>query len=130
MTTLPVLLPQRTARAAVAVASAAAFVASCSLPDARREAAPSESAVAPDSTTATESASNPTATSSTSSRATRSSTSPATSIRAASTRNWPVSLAEESCDPNAGVADTGVGEFVDKGEAPTAVVHFLSTEGA
>ncbi|KKO80852.1 hypothetical protein WU87_02950 [Corynebacterium minutissimum] len=37
-------------------------------------------------------------------------------------------MAEESCDPNAGVADTGVGEFVDKGEAPTAIVHFLSTE--
>lgn len=129
MTTLPALLPpQRTARAAVAAASAAALVASCSLPDTRREAAPSESAVAADSTTATESASNPTATSSTSSRATRSRTSPATSSRAASTRNWPVSLAEESCDPNAGVADTGVGEFVDKGEAPTAIVHFLSTE--
>ncbi|AJI78360.1 hypothetical protein [Corynebacterium singulare] len=128
MTTLPVLLPQRTARAAVAAASAAALVASCSLPDTRREAAPSESAVAPDLSAATESASNPPATSSTSSRATRSSTSPATSSRAASTRNWPVSLAEESCDPNAGVADSGVGEFVDKGEAPTAIVHFLLTE--
>ena len=84
--------------------------------------------MAPDLSAATESASNPPATSSTSSRATRSSTSPATSSRAASTRNWPVSLAEESCDPNARVADTEVGEFVDKGEAPTAIVHFLLTE--